>query len=52
MATQAKPTPRERLLEAAASAGHGSVRPFPPRAEVMRQLAALSGDLTQQETLA
>jgi hypothetical protein len=26
--------------------------PIPPRAEVMGQLAALSGDLTQQETLA
>ena len=43
---------RERLLEAPSSTGHGSVRPIPQRAEVMRQLAAPSGNLTQQETLA
>ena len=52
MTTRAKPTPRERLLEAASSTGHDSVRPIAPRAEGMRQLAALSSDLTQQETLA
>ncbi|WP_461066218.1 hypothetical protein [Streptomyces pseudoechinosporeus] len=51
MTTRAKPTPRERLLEAAPSTGNGSVRPIPPCAEVMRQLAAPSGDSTQQETL-
>ncbi|WP_405724677.1 hypothetical protein OG607_19485 [Streptomyces sp. NBC_01537] len=51
MTTRAKPTPHERLLEAASSTGHGSVRPIPLSAEVMRQLAARSSDLTQQETL-